>query len=97
MNKKYEGILKVADNVGSAAVLTICIAILRIVMNPGLQSVEIKDIIVNYSGSGKQSRVHIPGRTGGWAGCGCQRAVLPDTAGRIYGKWQNLCGIYPHY
>lgn len=51
MNKKYEGILKAADNVGSAAVLTICIAILRIVMNPGLQSVEIKDIIVNYSGS----------------------------------------------
>ena len=38
MNKKYEGILKAADNIGSAAVLTICIAILRIVMNPGLHS-----------------------------------------------------------
>ena len=51
MNKKYEGILKAADNIGSAAVLTICIAILRIVMIPDMQRMEIKNIIVNYFGN----------------------------------------------
>lgn len=49
MTRKYEGILKAADNIGSAVGLTIGIAILRIMMNPGLQHVETRDMIVNYS------------------------------------------------
>lgn len=51
MMKKYEGILKAADNIGSAVALTVCIATVRIFMNPEMQDGGMRDIIVNYSGN----------------------------------------------
>lgn len=51
MMKKQEGILKAADNIGSAVGLTVCIAIVRIFMNPEMQDGAMRDIIVNYSGN----------------------------------------------
>lgn len=51
MMKKQEGILKAADNIGSAVGLTVCIAIVRIFMNPEMQDGRMRDIIVNYSGN----------------------------------------------
>lgn len=51
MMKKQEGILKAADNIGTAVALTVCIATVRIFMNPEMQDGGMRDIIVNYSGN----------------------------------------------